>query len=598
MTAPQITKVLNPPLISDSVEDFNVKAFQTVGDLNPMMAEVNTVATYINTKSSEVAANVATAAGAATAASNAKTAAESARDTAITKASEASTSATAAGNAKTAAESARDTAITKAGEASTSATAASNAKTSAESARDTAITKAGEASTSATAAGNAKTSAESARDTATTKAGEASTSATAAGNAKTAAESARDTAVTKAGEASASATAAATSATNAANSAAAAAQSAADAEAIATGDLLANTAPEALGTSAVGTSSRAARSDHVHLMPTAAQVGATPAAHAGAGGAAHADATTLVSGFMSGADKTKLVGIAENATANATDAQLRDRSTHTGTQAISTVSGLQSALDGKEATIASGTTAQYRRGDKTWQDFAAAVRASVLTGLSLATNAAVTASDTVLSAIGKLQKQFSDHFANTSNPHSVTAAQVGATPAAHAGSGGAAHANATTSVAGFMSAVDKVKLDGVATGATANQTDAHLLNRANHTGTQAQSTVTDLTTDLSGKASAVVVDGSANTFNLASAGNAVPITANSTIPTNASVAYPVGTCIMLQCGSTSRTISGPGSNTLTLEGSATTVSSFTLKANKSVVIRKTATDAWRVYGDV
>jgi hypothetical protein len=35
----------------------------------------------------------------------------------------------------------------------------------------------------------------------------------------------------------------------------------------------------------------------------------------------------------------------------------------------------------------------------------------------------------------------------------------------HAGSGGTAHSNASTSVAGFMSAADKVKLDGVATGA-------------------------------------------------------------------------------------------------------------------------------------
>jgi hypothetical protein len=43
--------------------------------------------------------------------------------------------------------------------------------------------------------------------------------------------------------------------------------------------------------------------------------------------------------------KTKLDGIASGATANATDAQLRDRATHTGTQAISTVSGLQTALD-------------------------------------------------------------------------------------------------------------------------------------------------------------------------------------------------------------------------------------------------------------
>lgn len=47
------------------------------------------------------------------------------------------------------------------------------------------------------------------------------------------------------------------------------------------------------------------------------------------------------------AEKTKLSGIQAGATANATNAQLRDRSTHTGTQAISTVSGLQTALDSK-----------------------------------------------------------------------------------------------------------------------------------------------------------------------------------------------------------------------------------------------------------
>jgi hypothetical protein len=40
----------------------------------------------------------------------------------------------------------------------------------------------------------------------------------------------------------------------------------------------------------------------------------------------------------------------------------------------------------------------------------------------------------------------------------------------------------------------KAKLDGIATGATANQTDAHLLSRANHTGTQAVGTITGLGT--------------------------------------------------------------------------------------------------------
>lgn len=45
--------------------------------------------------------------------------------------------------------------------------------------------------------------------------------------------------------------------------------------------------------------------------------------------------------------KGKLDGVASGATANASNSDLRDRSTHTGTQAISTVSGLQSALDSK-----------------------------------------------------------------------------------------------------------------------------------------------------------------------------------------------------------------------------------------------------------
>lgn len=41
--------------------------------------------------------------------------------------------------------------------------------------------------------------------------------------------------------------------------------------------------------------------------------------------------------------------------------------------------------------------------------------------------------------------------------------------ATHAGTGGAAHANATTSVAGFLSSTDKTKLDGIETAATADQ---------------------------------------------------------------------------------------------------------------------------------
>ena len=182
--------------------------------------------------------------------------------------------------------------------------------------------------------------------------------------------------------------------------------------------------------------------------------------------------------WAASAMKTKLDGIATGATANATDAQLRDRATHTGTQAISTVSGLQTALDGKLATSARGVangvasldanglippmqlpsyvddvleyaatsnfpatgetgkiyiaingasaadpTKQYRWTGTAYSEItsspgstdavpegsgnlyftAARVRSTVLTGLSLASSAAVAATDTVLTAFGKIQ---------------------------------------------------------------------------------------------------------------------------------------------------------------------------------------------------
>jgi hypothetical protein len=53
---------------------------------------------------------------------------------------------------------------------------------------------------------------------------------------------------------------------------------------------------------------------------------------------------------------------------------------------------------------------------------------------------------------------------------------------------------ATTGAAGSMSAADKTKLDGIAASATANDTDANLKNRSNHTGTQLAATISDFAT--------------------------------------------------------------------------------------------------------
>ena len=56
----------------------------------------------------------------------------------------------------------------------------------------------------------------------------------------------------------------------------------------------------------------------------------------------------------------------------------------------------------------------------------------------------------------------------------------------------------TNTTAAFTTA-QETKLSGIAIGATANSSDATLLDRANHTGSQAQSTVTNLVSDLAAK---------------------------------------------------------------------------------------------------
>ena len=168
----------------------------------------------------------------------------------------------------------------------------------------------------------------------------------------------------------------------------------------------------------------------VNLVP--GDVGAAPASHVGATGAAHGTATTSVAGFMSAADKTKLDGVAESANNYAHPPSHPASIITQDAENRFVTDAEKAAWNGKEAAIATGTTAQYWRGDKSWRDFFTDVRAATLTGLSTATNAVISATDTVLGALGKLQKQVSDnlttltsHTGNTSNPHSVTKAQVG-----------------------------------------------------------------------------------------------------------------------------------------------------------------------------
>lgn len=78
-------------------------------------------------------------------------------------------------------------------------------------------------------------------------------------------------------------------------------------------------------------------------------------------------------------------------------------------------------------------------------------------------------------------------------------------PLTHVGSTGVSqHGVATGADAGFMSPSDKTKLDAVASGATANDTDANLKNRANHTGTQLAGTISDFSAAADARATIVI----------------------------------------------------------------------------------------------
>lgn len=64
------------------------------------------------------------------------------------------------------------------------------------------------------------------------------------------------------------------------------------------------------------------------------------------------DVTNAGSGqIITNEERAKLAGIAENATNNSSDSFLLDRSNHTGTQAISTITDLQTLLDSKQSKV-------------------------------------------------------------------------------------------------------------------------------------------------------------------------------------------------------------------------------------------------------
>ncbi len=218
----------------------------------------------------------------------------------------------------------------------------------------------------------------------------------------------------------------------------------------------------------------------------------------------HAVATGSVDGFFSAANFTKLAGIATGATANATDAQLRDRTTHTGVQTIATITGLQAALDGKRATGAIGINELSSGGASNGQvlKFDAGLGQWLPGTDNVGSGGGGGAVDSVFGRIGAVVAASGDYtFAQIgSKPTTLAGYSISdAAPLSHVGAGTTAHAAATSLAAGFMTAAQVTKLDGIPANATANSSDATLLARANHTGSQAISTVSGLQAALDAK---------------------------------------------------------------------------------------------------
>ena len=426
-----------PPIPSPGDKDFETKIGKVLSHMPTLATEIKDIAEIVveSAQLVDVEGNATVAATAASQASLSANAAMSAGGTATTQANAAKAEATKAARSKSDAALAASQAGTNAQAAMAAATRAEAAVLAAEA---IAATKAEEVATQA-AADAATQAVSGVIAQAQASADAAATSATDAHTAKTAAQDAATTAgqnvaaiATHAQTAQTASTAASTHAHNAglrAAEALASAQQATSAGQAATqGAADVREILDNLDTGPVVSVN--GKFGAVNLVP--GDVGAAPASHVGSTGTAHGAATTTAAGFMSAADKVKLDGVATGANAYTHPAShpasiiTQDASNRFVTDAEKT------AWNGKEAAITAGTTSQYWRGDKTWRDFFADVRAATLTGLSTATNAVVSATDTVLGALGKLQKQVSDnlstltsHTGSTSNPHGVTKAQVG-----------------------------------------------------------------------------------------------------------------------------------------------------------------------------
>ena len=210
---------------------------------------------------------------------------------------------------------------------------------------------------------------------------------------------------------------------------------------------------------------------------------AAPIAHVGSNGTSHAVATTTVAGFLSVADKTKLDGIASGAQTNAVSS-------------VAGKTGVVTLVKGDVGLVNVDNTADSAKPVSTDQQTALNLKADLaspsLTGTPVAPTAVTSTNTTQIATTAFVNAEIANDAA----------------PISHLGTGGTAHANVVAAgAAGFMTGADKTKLDGIATGATANLGTVTSVSGTapivSTGGTTPQISISAATTSVAGSMSAV-----------------------------------------------------------------------------------------------